>query len=154
MFREIILPIFRSTRLCVTACGIMHPRCCRPPATSVTGGMCETSGECSFGQTIPIQPKTPISKDERLRIYWPEKRVDFFGVYVVYLSVTSYSPYLKWIPMLSLDAAPAILTTGKPLRAYSGWKSMDYYDTWASVFVVPFNGFMSLTSYFDVMYRY
>ena len=29
MFREIILPIFRSTRLCVTACGIMHPRCCR-----------------------------------------------------------------------------------------------------------------------------
>ena len=32
MFREIILPIFRSTRLCVTACGIMHPWCCRPPA--------------------------------------------------------------------------------------------------------------------------
>ena len=29
MFRTIILPIFRSTRLCVTACGIMHPRCCR-----------------------------------------------------------------------------------------------------------------------------
>ena len=25
MFREIILPIFRSTRLCVTACGVMHP---------------------------------------------------------------------------------------------------------------------------------
>jgi len=33
MFRAIILPIFRITRLCVTACGIMHPRCCRP-ATS------------------------------------------------------------------------------------------------------------------------
>ena len=30
MFRAIILPIFRSTRLCVTACGIMHPRCCWP----------------------------------------------------------------------------------------------------------------------------
>ena len=30
MFRAIILPIFRSTRLCVTACGIMHPRYCRP----------------------------------------------------------------------------------------------------------------------------
>ena len=28
MFRVIILPIFRSTRLCVTACGLMHPRCC------------------------------------------------------------------------------------------------------------------------------
>ena len=30
MFRAVILPVFRSTRLCVTACGIMHPRCCRP----------------------------------------------------------------------------------------------------------------------------
>ena len=27
-FRIIILPIFRKTKLCVTACGIMHPRCC------------------------------------------------------------------------------------------------------------------------------
>ena len=30
MFRAVILPIFRNTRLCVTACGIMHPRYCRP----------------------------------------------------------------------------------------------------------------------------
>ena len=29
MFRAIILHILRSTRLCVTACGIMHPRCFR-----------------------------------------------------------------------------------------------------------------------------
>ena len=33
MFRAIISPIFRNTRLCVTACGIKHPRCYRP-ATS------------------------------------------------------------------------------------------------------------------------
>ena len=33
MFRAIILSIFRNTRLCVTACGIMHPRCCHRPAT-------------------------------------------------------------------------------------------------------------------------
>ena len=70
------------------------------------------------------------------------------------LVVDIIPPYLNWIPMLSLDAAPAALTTGPPLRAYSGWKSMDNYDTCASVFVVLFNGFMSLTSYFDVMYRY
>jgi len=31
---------------------------------------------------------------------------------------------------------------------------VDNYDTCASVFVVLFNGFMPLTSYFDVMYRY
>ena len=30
MFRAIILPTVRSTRLCVTACGIMYPRCCQP----------------------------------------------------------------------------------------------------------------------------
>ena len=35
MFRAIILPIFRSTRLCVTACGIMHPRCCRSVAGNI-----------------------------------------------------------------------------------------------------------------------
>ena len=29
MFRAMISLIFRSTILCVTACGIMHPRCCR-----------------------------------------------------------------------------------------------------------------------------
>jgi len=33
MFRAINFSIFRSTRLCVTACGIMHRRRCRP-ATS------------------------------------------------------------------------------------------------------------------------
>ena len=45
MFREIILPIFRSTRLCVTACGVMHPpRCCRPLAGNIVGGIkCESS---------------------------------------------------------------------------------------------------------------
>ena len=32
MFRAMISSIFRSTKLCVTACGIMHPRCCRPVA--------------------------------------------------------------------------------------------------------------------------
>jgi len=35
MFRAIILPIFRNTRLCVTACGIMHTRCCRPMACNI-----------------------------------------------------------------------------------------------------------------------
>ena len=40
MFREIILPIFRSTRLCVTACGVMHPpRCCRPTAGNIVGAL-------------------------------------------------------------------------------------------------------------------
>jgi hypothetical protein len=32
MFREMISPTFTGARACVTACGIMHPRCCRPVA--------------------------------------------------------------------------------------------------------------------------
>ena len=43
---------------------------------------------------------------------------------------------------------------GTDVAVYIGWKSVDNYDTCASVFVVLFNGFMSLTSYFDVMFRY
>ena len=42
MFRAIILSVFRSTRLCVTACGIMHPRCCRPVAWKRRNGICHT----------------------------------------------------------------------------------------------------------------
>ena len=37
---------------------------------------------------------------------------------------------------------------------YSAWNPKDNYDMSASVFVVQFNGFMSLTSLFDVKYRY
>ena len=59
------------------------------------------------------------------------------------------------IPTLSLDAAHSDLGYGPYVSSvYSGWKSVDNYDTCASVFVVQFNGFMSLTSYFDVMYSY
>jgi len=39
MFWEIILPIFRSTRLCVTVFGIMHPRCCQPVAGNIMGAL-------------------------------------------------------------------------------------------------------------------
>ena len=37
---------------------------------------------------------------------------------------------------------------------YSAWKSKDNYETNASVIVVQFNVFMSLTSDFDVTYSY
>jgi hypothetical protein len=39
MFQAIILPIFRSIRLCDTACGIMHPICGRPTDIHVHGGI-------------------------------------------------------------------------------------------------------------------
>ena len=37
---------------------------------------------------------------------------------------------------------------------YSAWDTKDNYDTSASVCVVQFNGFMSLTNGFDVTYSY
>jgi len=37
---------------------------------------------------------------------------------------------------------------------YSAWNPKDNYDMSASVFVVQFSGFMSLTNYFDIKYRY
>ena len=67
------------------------------------------------------------------------------------LSVTSYSAYpldhngmdplyFSCIPTLSPDAAPATLATDQMFAVYSGWKSVNNYDTCASVFVVLFNG--------------
>ena len=47
MFREIILPIFRSTRLCVTVCGIMQPRCCRTLAGNIVGALYHCNTQCS-----------------------------------------------------------------------------------------------------------
>jgi hypothetical protein len=74
----------------------------------------------------------------------------------VLVSVTSFSTLLELHSYVRATVAPATLAPGggEPVAAYSGWKSMDNYETSASVFVVLFNGFMSLTSYFDVMYRY
>ena len=72
-----------------TAFGTMHRHAVSVHFTKrciqgVTGGMCETLGECSLGQTIPTYPKISISIVGQLQRYWPEKTVDFFGVCVLY----------------------------------------------------------------------
>jgi hypothetical protein len=77
--------------------------------------------------------------------------VDFFGVCVLY-SVRDV--ILVILHLHSYVIATATLASHQIIAVYSGWKSVENYVTYASVFVVLFNGFMSLTSYFDVMYRY
>ena len=53
MFRAIILSIFRSTRLCVTVCGKIHPRCCRPAGSRQHRGFCNTQSSApEDGQNI------------------------------------------------------------------------------------------------------
>ena len=82
----------------------------------VPGGKDLTSGECSLGQTIPVKPKTPISKVQWLRRYRPEKVWTSLVSAYCTLSVTSYSAYpldhngmspvyFSCIPTLLLDAA-------------------------------------------------
>ena len=56
MFREIILPIFRSTRLCVTVCGIMDPRCCRPVAKWTTEESAKTVSSANLPATLGPMP--------------------------------------------------------------------------------------------------
>ena len=77
--------------------------------------------------------------------------MDFFGVYVLY-SVSDVIRLTFTATILQLTATT--LASEQVFGVYSGWKSVDNCDTCASVCVVLFNGFMSLTSYFDVMYRY
>ena len=73
------------------------------------------------------------------------------------LSVTSYSACLGDGPRLLQLHSYVIARCGRAtlvklecIVVGSQWTTI----TCASVFVVLFNGFMSLTSYFDVMYRY
>ena len=80
--------------------------------------------------------------------------MDFFGVSVLYSVLDVISPLLQLHSYVSARCSASDLGNWSAVSTYSGWKSMDNYDTCASVFVVLFNGFMSLTSYFEVMYRY
>ena len=61
MFRAIILPIFTSTRLCVTACGIMYPRFCRPVTSWV---YCTTS--CNTQSSAPEDGQNNSPKNVEL----------------------------------------------------------------------------------------
>jgi len=49
---------------------------------------------------------------------------------------------------------PGDVTAQHSSVMYSTWNPMYNYYTSASNFAVQINGFMSLTSYFDVKYRY
>jgi len=61
MFRAIILHIFRSTSLCVTACGIMHQRCCWPVAGRETSWVHYTTS-CNTQYSAPEDGKTNCPK--------------------------------------------------------------------------------------------
>ena len=49
-------------------------------------------------------------------------------------------------PHTGMSSQPCYVTAGHSYVMYSAWNPKDNYDMSASVFVVQFNGFMSLTS--------
>ena len=74
-------------------------------------------------------------------------------IYVTVLSVVSYygnsaqaSPKLNMYFLQGDDVVSRYFTAGHSWVMYSAWNPKDNYDMSASVFVVQFNGFMSLTS--------
>ena len=81
MFRALISPNFRSTRLCVTACGIMHPRCCRQ-ATS--WGHYTTS--CNTQSSAPEVGRDQRPKHvEMIGIINKPLLLHLVGVYIIYI---------------------------------------------------------------------
>ena len=121
------------------------------------GGMCQTSGE--YVKLYRYNPKHLYPKlngygDNGHRKVWAS------GV----PSVTSYSSnaharqrelVMQW-PWQTFHSTVALTSQdSSQLRpVYSTLKPKESEDMNARVFVVQFNGFMSLTSYFDVKYRY
>ena len=61
MFRAIISPIFRSTGLCVTVCGIMHPRCCGPVAWK--------RSNCGTAYAVPPLPEWSCRRCEMISFF-------------------------------------------------------------------------------------
>jgi len=88
--------------------------------------------------------------------------VGFIGVDVLYavrdvILVQCACPKTRHGNEVTLACAlqRTVALTSQDNRSAAGtWKSKDSYDTSASVFVVQFNGFMSLTSDYDVTYSY
>jgi hypothetical protein len=94
MSRAIILPIFRSTRLCVTACGIMHPRCCQPAAWKRRDSASRPPGgiiPVHYTTSCNTQPSAPEDESdhrpkhvELIGIINKPLLLHLVGVYIIY----------------------------------------------------------------------
>ena len=68
MFREIILPIFRNNGLCVTVCGIMHPRRCRPVAGRPAKSWVHYTTSCNTQSIAPEDGQSNYPKHVELTV--------------------------------------------------------------------------------------
>ena len=103
MFRAIILPIFRSTRLCVTARGIMHPRCCRPVAWKRMNSASRLPPATSWMHyTISCNTQSSVPEDGRDQRWKHAELIGIinkllllhlFGVYIIYINDARSNKY-------------------------------------------------------------
>ena len=103
MFRATILSIFRSTRLCVTASGIMHRRCCRPVAwkrrktasrlpACIIPAHCTTS--CNAQSSAPEDGRDQRPKQvELIGIINKPLLLHLVGVYIIYINDARWGKY-------------------------------------------------------------
>ena len=96
MFRAMITPIFKSTRLCVTACGLMQPRCCRPVVWSgvpllpnyrqATSSVHYTTS-CNTQSSAPEDGRDHRPKHVKLiGIINKQLWLHLFGFYIIYIN--------------------------------------------------------------------
>jgi len=66
MFRAIISPISRSTRLCVTACGKMQPRFCQPVGYRLATSWVHYTTNCNAQSSAPEDGQNDCPKHVEL----------------------------------------------------------------------------------------
>jgi hypothetical protein len=123
---QAITPIIRSTRLCVTVCGIMHPRCCRPVAWKRSSSAFRLPAGSALYPSCNTQSSAPIDgRDHR------PKHVELIGIinkplllhlvgglYHLWSDLYSYlwiilsvkSKYFSQRPVLSSNILPSRIT--------------------------------------------
>jgi len=103
MFRALITPIFRSIRLCVTACGIMHPRCCRPATRSTTSCLHYTTS-CNTQSSAPEYGQYQSLKHVQLiGIINKPLLLHLVGVYIIYVGLHLVNLWVKFIFGIKLE---------------------------------------------------
>ena len=123
---------------------------------NVPGGTDQTSGECSFAQTTytDITQNTYIQSWTVTEILVREKGGLLWCLRTVLVSVTSFSPLLELHSYVRANVAPSTLETGVAFSSVYWLEVNGQLLLVCECFVVLFNGFISLTRYFDVMYGY
>ena len=117
MFQALIPPIFRSTRLSVTACGIRHPRCCRPVAAGRQHLCVHYTTNCNTQSSTPEDGRDQRPKHvELLGIINKPLLLNLVAFYIIYALLNTFSPFSIALNILVIETG---LTHEKGIRFYT-----------------------------------